>query len=56
MSDRRDAYRRRGALQAASRALLAPVVGGVKLWLELPWACGIAGAALLLRLLRRRAA
>ena len=42
------------AARAVTRALMAPVIGGVKLWLELPWLYALAGAALLLRVLRRR--
>ena len=39
--------------RAMVRAALAPVVGAVKIWLEAPWLYGLAGALLLMRLLRR---
>ncbi|MFQ5749131.1 MAG: CFI-box-CTERM domain-containing protein [Planctomycetota bacterium] len=42
--------------RAASRLLLAPVVGAVHLWLDARWVWGLAGLALGFQLLRRRVA
>ena len=49
-----DAIAGSDAARTVTRAVLAPVVGAAKLWLELPWAFALAGAALAFRVLRRR--
>ncbi len=40
--------------RGVSRAALAPVIGAVRIWLNAPWLYGLAGAAALLALLRRK--
>ena len=44
------------AARTVARAALAPIVGAVRLWLEMPWLYGLAGAFALLQVLRRRSA
>jgi len=41
-------------LRAVSRAILAPVLGAVRLWLDAAWVYGLAGLFLAWRILRRR--
>lgn len=40
--------------RSTTRMALAPMLGAVKLWIELPWMYGLWGAVLIWRLLRRR--
>jgi hypothetical protein len=42
--------------RSVTRAVLAPVVGAVRLWMEASWVFGLAAAGLFWRLLRRRSA
>lgn len=49
-----EAISKKPLARTAVRAMLFPVVGAAKLWMERPWIFGLAGAVLIWRLLRKR--